>query len=108
MTSREVVVFVTLSELQNCSCTPAPHRPLLWIPGEERPRSLECGKPIWSISKLTIPDVDHNVDSDDAELSVSEDENRNPILSSMSALSIGSGNDVQQRVVCPDSSSSSS
>ena len=41
------------SELMDCSCIPAPHRPLLWIPGEGRPRCFECCKPIWSDSKLT-------------------------------------------------------
>ena len=44
------------SELMDCSCTPEAHRPLLWVPEENRPRCFKCVMPIWSISKLSIPE----------------------------------------------------
>ena len=44
------------SELMDCSCTPEAHRPLLWIPEQDRPSCYKCVMPIRSISKWSIPE----------------------------------------------------
>ena len=43
----------------NCSCTTEIHRPLLWLPDEDRPRCFECVKPIWQTSRLSVSEKRH-------------------------------------------------
>ena len=53
-TSRDapsVLRVVHLCELQNCSCE-RPAWPLVWVPGEEKPRCFECAKPVQELSRL--------------------------------------------------------
>ena len=55
-TSRDapsVLRVVHLCELQNCSCERLAW-PLVWVPGEEKPRCFECAKPVQEL----LPEVE--------------------------------------------------